>query len=679
MWRAWETARTQLRTLQNVGKPHCGSFILRGFWTGLVYPRVQTSSGDIVSVLRGYRKREVECSSGQMVWSLERLMHSRFERGFASQEGAERRDEDKREMSSDESYSDDNLFEDSDDETLEAKGLGTQKAKGTLSSDEDVSSDGEGHQTRLQKVRPVKPLSTKASTGEEEEPEEDIDSEEFDEDLENPLDMAADKVVGSMSQPVSGVPPLWIRISRAARKDKKSLCIKEIIEKWIGEGNTVSKEVIVYILTALRRNKFYEAALQVSDWVMKTKPFEINDLDYAFRVELVSRAHGIRQAENYFATIPKEFQTQMTYNNLLSVYVNCLMETKAENLVEKAEKLGVGVSAFMYNQLLLLYRRKGKTKKIVRVVRTMDEAQVEADAFTYNILLSLKLKKGDMKGMDMIAKKMKDDEVKPDATTYATLAKGYLAAGLTEKAEAAMAQVENADFSRNRVDYRALLQLNAQMGKADELERIWGKLLSSTPTVFLNDYLYMIEALGRVGKVERAEAMFKEMWKSKGIGRIRQYNALLSAYADQGMVVRAEELLKQMIEEPVSPNFMTYDHLIKMYVRLDLEHKVTETMEKIRKSMRSNGRNSVRDRPHYVTIQSAIDIFSKKGDVPNAERAFKDLKTAGYVRTSTAYCTLLDAYAKAGTAPYGFLDRMHADGAFPNEHVRTVLDKLHGT
>eukprot|EP00249_Psilotum_nudum_P007316 c20469_g1_i2 orf=465-1226(+) len=253
MWIAWKTARTQLRGLHSVHKFPCFTFRHQGSWTNFGTRCGWSSSGEFVSVLSKFTKRgPIKCSYDQMVWSVGRSMRFHFERGFASQEGAEGRGEDR---DSDEVFSD-------DEETV---GIKMEKAKGSLSSGEGLLSDGEGHQTVLEGVLPFEQCASKSSTGDEEQPEEEGESEVFEENMGNPLDIAAEKVVGSIDHRVSGVPPLWTRVSRATRKDKKSLCLSETIEKWIEEGNEVSRKVILYILTALRRNKLYGAALQVSD------------------------------------------------------------------------------------------------------------------------------------------------------------------------------------------------------------------------------------------------------------------------------------------------------------------------------------------------------------------------------------------------------------------------------
>lgn len=55
--------------------------------------------------------------------------------------------------------------------------------------------------------------------------------------------------------------PLWMRIQEAT--GNTSLTLRKIIDDWIGEGNPISRAVVIYTITVLRRRKKYWRALEV--------------------------------------------------------------------------------------------------------------------------------------------------------------------------------------------------------------------------------------------------------------------------------------------------------------------------------------------------------------------------------------------------------------------------------
>ena len=291
------------------------------------------------------------------------------------------------------------------------------------------------------------------------------------------------------------------------------------------------------------------------------------------------------------------------------------------------------------------------------------------------MILDLRARKGDVVGMRNVWKLLeKEENLKPNSASYAILARGYINADLRGKAETAIKLVESSPYKSRKVVYRWLLKLHAQMGREDELKRIWD-LLTSSFEVLVDDYTIMIESLGKAGEIERAEEMFKEVVNTLGIKRLHQYNALLSIYLHNGMLKKADSLVKKMLEYSFSPGPSTYHQLIKMYIGGDDAEKAMATFKEAQQA----GRTLSSRKPWYATYLLMLEMFGNKGDIDNAETIMKDLRDAGYPRGYKMYCALVKAYVKANVTPSGFLDRMRADGAIPNSHIRSELSKINKT
>lgn len=500
--------------------------------------------------------------------------------------------------------------------------------------------------------------------------EDHLDGEDLDELVSSPLDMVSDSLeegTGNQKR------PLWMRLEEAA--GKKSTTLRDVFDEWTAEGNSISRAVIIFTITVLRKRRKFWRALEVSDWVMTEKPFELTDMDYGTRVLLISKVQGSQKAADYFATIPKEFKTAMTYSVLVTAYVEQNKEKEALSLIQEVERLGLGHRTYMYNQLLYLYKKNGLMAGVAEVLQTMDKKNVEPDVHTYNIILDVRARKGDTDGMEKVWARVKEDKnVEPDAATFAVLAKGYIKAGLLEKAEKAVKEVEESPFRKKRAVNLLLLKLYGLIGKEDDLERIWGVVIRGQK-VGIADYVAMIRSLGKVGNSARAEDIFEEMQDKISNLSVHHYNALLSVYASLGRTQKGENVLKQIARAHLTPNPATYHELVHMYLKAGQEEKAMEVLSKAQKASRA----SIRRRPQYATFHTALEWFAGNGDVKNAEKVVRDLKSAGYMCSYRSYVTLLKAYENGRMSPYGILDRLRADNVIPNQHIRKELKKLDGT
>lgn len=484
------------------------------------------------------------------------------------------------------------------------------------------------------------------------------------------LDLAVEDIVQEGSEQGQF---LWQRFKKAAANRHLFTC-KAVINSWLAEGNVASRPAIIYTIIVFRSWKKNKRALEVSDWVMTEKPFELIEMDYAIRMDLIGKIDGVKKASRYYTDIPKPFQTTMVHSVLLAAYVEKNMEKCAEKLLSRAKQLGLSQQVFLYNQLMLFYKGRGKISTVADILKDMDEHGVDADLYTYNIILDLRARKGDIAGMRNVWKMLgKDKKLKPDAASYAILARGYINAGLHGKAESAIKQVESSPFGRKQMTYRWLLKLYAQLGRADDLERVWD-LLTHVSKACVDNYSIMIESLGKAGEIERAEEMFKEVVDKLGIKRVHQYNALLSVYLSHGMIQKAENLVKQM-SDSFNPGSSTYHRLIELYAKTGNEKKVMETFRKAQEASKTFSSH----KPWYASYLTILEMFGEKGDVENAEIIIKDLRAARYPCGYNMYNALLKAYVKANRTPYGFIDRMRADGAIPNSHIRSELYKVDGT
>ncbi|KQK03956.1 pentatricopeptide repeat-containing protein At1g80270, mitochondrial [Brachypodium distachyon] len=432
------------------------------------------------------------------------------------------------------------------------------------------------------------------------------------------------------------------------------------LKKWVNDGNTVDRSDVFFAVLNLRRRRFFSKALQLLEWLEESKLIELVERDYASRLDLMAKVHGIYKAEKFIDNIPASLRGEIVYRTLLA---NCVAEVnvkKAEEVFNKMKDLGFPVTVFAINQLLLLYKRVDK-KKISDVLTMMEKEDVKPSLFTYKLLVDTKGASRDIEGMEKVVQSMEAEGITPDLLLQATIAKHYIFGGHREKAEAILESMEG-DMKENRNACKMVMPLYAFLGKKDDVERIWKVCQSNTR---LDECLSAIEAFGRLGDVEKAEEVFGNMFKTWKTLSSKYYNAMMRVYANQNLMDKGKELAKRMEEDGCRLGISTLDSLVKLYVDAGEVEKAESLLHKL------SVKNKMK--PQYSSYLMLLDSYSKIGDVHNSEKVFSKLRQMGYNGRIRQYQLLLHAYLHAKAPVYGFRERMKADNIFPNSVIASLL------
>ncbi|XP_044509259.1 pentatricopeptide repeat-containing protein At1g80270, mitochondrial-like [Mangifera indica] len=439
------------------------------------------------------------------------------------------------------------------------------------------------------------------------------------------------------------------------------LSIKSALDKFVEEGKDLNHAEISVAMLNLRKRKMYRRALQLSEWLEAKKQLDFVERDYASRVDLIAKVHGIHRAEQYIQKIPESFKGEVIYRTLLA---NCVAVTnvhKAEEVFNKMRDLEFPITSFACNQLLLLYKRVSK-KKIADVLLLMEKENVKPSQFTYKILIDTKGQSNDITGMDQIVETMKAEGMKLDLSTQAILARYYVSGGLKEKAESMLKEMEGGNLKEHRWACRVLLPLYAELERADEVGRVW-KFCEANPR--LDECVAAIEAWGRLKKIEEAEAVFDRMLKTWNKLSTRHYTALLKVYANHKMLSKGKDLVKQMADSGCQIGPLTWDALIKLHVEAGELEKADSILQKAAQ------KNQLK--PMLSSYMVIMEQYAKQGDIHNTEKLFHRMRQVGYVSRLRQFQTLIQAYIKAKAPAYGIRERMKADNIFPNKALAAEL------
>lgn len=457
--------------------------------------------------------------------------------------------------------------------------------------------------------------------------------------------------------------PLFEMLMETARKS-----IHGSLNQWIKEGKPLGKSEVDGAIHDLRRRKIFGKALELIEWLEKTKHIDFTESLYASYVDLIAKVYGIQKAEKYVDQLPEPFKNHFVYNTLL---VNCVSTDdvkKSEEIFSKIRKLGP-LTSFPCSQLLLLYKRD--PKKISEILQLMQKEDVKHTHFTYKILMDIKGRVKDIQGMEDIVSTMNSEGIDVTTGTKAMIAKYFMLAKQNDKAEALLKEIEGDDINENHDVICTLLPLYALLGKADEVSRIW-KVCEANPTI--EECSAAIEAWGQLGKIENAENLFEYMLKTWKKLSPRFYNTLLKVYADHKLTSKVKDFIKRMSENKCVIGPLTWDLLVKIFAEAGEVEKADSILSKAMQNIPDGLR--MKSKPLYTTYIVLLDSYAKRGDVPNAEKIFDKMRRDKYVGVTRMYNTLLKAYIKAKMPAYGIRERMKADNVVLNLPLKRQLEEV---
>ncbi|CAI8613841.1 unnamed protein product [Vicia faba] len=443
------------------------------------------------------------------------------------------------------------------------------------------------------------------------------------------------------------------------------LSIHKVLDKWVEEGNEMSREEISLAMVNLRKRKMYGRALQLSEWVELKKHLEFVEKDYASQLDLIAKLHGLYKAEVYIQSIPESFRGEIMYRTLLA---NCVIQNnlkKGEEIFNKMKDLEFPLTAFACNQLLILYKRNDK-KKIADVLLLMEHENVKPSPLTFKILIDAKGQSNDIAGMEQIVDKMKAADIEPDIQTNAVLVRHYITAGLVDKAKTILKEMEGENLKENRWVCRILLTLYANLGMADEVERVW-KVCETRP--WIEECMSAIEAWGKLKKIDEAEAVFEMMSKRWKLSS-KNCSVLLKVYANHNMLAKGKDLVKRMADIGCRIGPLTWDALVKLYVQAGEVEKADSILQKAIQQSQM--------KPIFSSYIIILEQYAKRGDIHNSEKIFYRMKQAGYAGRMRQYHVLIEAYINAKVPAYGIRDRLKADNIFPNRTLAHMLTQVDG-
>ncbi|XP_002522615.2 pentatricopeptide repeat-containing protein At5g09450, mitochondrial isoform X1 [Ricinus communis] len=333
-----------------------------------------------------------------------------------------------------------------------------------------------------------------------------------------------------------------------------------IIHNWVSEGNTVTASELRNVSNELRKLQRYKHALEISEWMVTNKEFELMDFDYATRIDLMTKVFGIDAAERYFEGLPITVKTSETYTALLHSYAGVKQLGKAEELYERIKGSNLSFTALTYNEMMTLYMSVGQVEKVSLVVEELKRQKIAPDIFTYNLWISSCAAILNIDQVTRILDEMKHDSgCNDDWLRYIDIANIYVKAGHLVNTESnAVVEAEKSITQREWITYDFLIILYAGLRDKDKVDQIWKSLRMTKQKMTNRNFVCILSSYMMLGHLKEAGEVLDQWKKSTTTDfDLSACSRLLDAFSGSGLTEIANDFHMLLIERNCDPTNLT--------------------------------------------------------------------------------------------------------------------------
>ncbi|KAI3718490.1 hypothetical protein L6452_19364 [Arctium lappa] len=405
---------------------------------------------------------------------------------------------------------------------------------------------------------------------------------------------------------------LYKRISPAAITPRTS--IVPILDQWLQESNEIVVDKLKNMIKVLRNHNRYTHALQLSEWMTNRSYLDQSSGNIAVHLDLVSRVHGLEQAEKYFDTIPDSLKNFKVYGTLLNCYTFKKSLKKAEATMEKMKLLGY-MTSHSYHSMLSLYNKTRNHEKLVALIHEMEKTGVCYHRTTYYLQLTA-YASFDITAMEKLLGYMEaNPNLSLDWHVYIIAAKGYLNFGQHKKSREMLKKSEGCVHENtNGVAYEILVTMYANLAEKDDVYRIWDLYRKRWRKINDKGYHHMISSLVKLDDIVGAEKIVTE-WES--VTRSFFFwvpNILVNAYSKKGDWKKAETYVERLVGMGKQPPTSTWDILATMFCK---HRQMEKAVDAMRKAILSHHHDHWE--VNQVTLTACLKYLEEKGDVEVAK------------------------------------------------------------
>jgi pentatricopeptide repeat protein len=408
--------------------------------------------------------------------------------------------------------------------------------------------------------------------------------------------------------------------------------------------------------------------LQVLSWMDSCNSLELSSWDHAARLQLIAKAHGSSEAEEYYKKLQSAAAKRAASFPLLHCYVTERNVQKAENFMAELQRRGLPIDPHSFNEMMKLYVATSQYEKVFSVINLMKRNNIPRNALSYNIWMNACSKVSGVVSVQSVFKEMMNDgKVEVGWSTYCTLANIFRMYGMNTEAHACLRKAETKLSSTGRLGYSFIMTCYAALHDIVGVMRLWEASKNVPGRIPATNYMSAILCLIKVGDIGRAEWMFG-CWETECKKHdVRVSNVLRGAYVRNGWIEKAERLHLHMLEKGAWPNYKTWEILMEGYVQSRQMEKAVDAMKKGLSLLKS-----CHWRPPTELVEAIAKYFEEKGNADDAYRYIMVLQTLN-LTTLPLYKSLLRAYINAEVVPPNIPEMIARDQIVVDEETAQLI------
>ncbi|XP_062221701.1 pentatricopeptide repeat-containing protein At5g27460 [Phragmites australis] len=440
------------------------------------------------------------------------------------------------------------------------------------------------------------------------------------------------------------------------------------VERWARERGHVSQPELRHAVAQLRRARRYEHALEIFSWMDSCNSLELSSWDHAARLDLIAKAHGTSQAEEYYKQLQSAGAKRAASFPLLHCYVTERNAQKAETFMAELQSCGLPVDPHSFNEMMKLYVATCQYEKVLSVIDLMKRNNIPRNVLSYNLWMNACAEVSGVASVQSVFKEMvNDDMVEVGWSTYCTLANILRMHGLDTKARTCLRKAETKLSSTGRLGYSFIMTCYAALNDSEGVMRLWEASKSvpgRTPTA---NYMSAILCSIKVGDISQAEWIFGTWEAECRKHDVRVSNILLGTYVRNGWIEKAERLHLHMLEKGARSNYKTWEILLEGYVQSRQMDKAVDAMKKGLSLLKS-----CHWRPPLELVEAIAKHFEEHGNVDDANRYIKVLQRL-QLTNLPLYKSLLRTYINADVVAPNISEMIARDQIAMDEEIDQLI------
>ncbi|GMQ01821.1 hypothetical protein CsSME_00048316 [Camellia sinensis var. sinensis] len=308
----------------------------------------------------------------------------------------------------------------------------------------------------------------------------------------------------------------------------------------------------------------------------------------------------------------------VTYSTLLAGCIKVKNGySKAIELLQELKSNRLHVDSVIYGTLLAVCASNSQCEEAENFFNQMKDEGHSPNIYHYSSLLNAYSVDGNYKKADMLVQDMKSAGLVPNKVMLTTLLKVYVRGGLFEKSRELLTELEALGYAEDEMPYCLLMDGLAKAGQMQEAKSVFKEMMKKNVKSDGYAHSIMISSFCRSGLFEEAKQLACDFEATYNKYDLVIMNTMLCAYCRAGEMESVMKMMKKMDELAISPDWNTFNILIKYFCKEKLYLLAYRTME----DMHKKGHQ-----PEEELCSSLIFHLGKNGAHPEAFSVYNMLR-----------------------------------------------------